>query len=436
MAKIFFKLLSLFKQKFVKDMSWTLSATIFVGFSGLILQTIIAGKYAASGLGLYAQVIAIFTLFTLLSGFGIELSTIKHTAEFHDNFEELKASFSSSQFLILIFSAIFASGLYFSSIKLPFLFSSKEVAEGIKYICPGVIFFTLNRNTNSLFNGMRRMKLYSISRTLRWSIILVLSIIIIYFSPGNINLLLFCYSISECILFFFLLYFNHKFITHKISSKWLRIHLDYGSKSIFARFINDFNSKLGIIVIGYLSSKTAVGIYSVIATFGQTILIIASSLQQNFNPFFASNYVRKNFDYIRLSISKILRILIPLSLPILIVSILGYFVYVRFFLPSEFRSTLILFSVLSVGIIFSFVFSWSVTMLPMAGFLVQNMIRIAIGAVFNLLIVIVFTYFFDLNGAVIGTSLSHIFNTALSVYFVNKYIDIDIINVIKKSFSI
>lgn len=435
MLKLLFqKILNMFKQKFVKDMSWTFSATIVVGFSSLILQTIIAGKYAASGLGLYSQVIAIYTLFTLLSGFGIELSTIKHSAEFQGNIEELKLSFSSSQFLILIFSFILTSGLYFSSVKLPHLFSSPDVAKGIKYICPGIIFFVLNRNSNALLNGLRKMKFYSISRTVRWSIILILSIIMIYIFPGNIYVLLLCYSIAELVLFFILLYFNYRLLSLKISPKWLKIHFDYGSKSIFARFISDFNSKLGIIIIGYLSGQAAAGIYSVIITFGHTILIVSSSLQQNFNPFFASNYAKNKIDHIKLSITKLLRILIPVSIPVLLISIFGYFFYIRIFLSSEFHNTLFLFSILAFSIIFSFIFSWSVTMLPMAGFLLQNMIRIIIGAMFNLLIVFILTYFFNLNGAVIGTSLAHIFNVVLSIYFVNKYIDIDLISVIRKTF--
>ncbi len=428
LKELFFKFIALFKQKFIKDTSWTLMATLIVGLSGLILQTIVGNKYAASGLGIYSQVIAFYTLFTLLTGFGIELSTIKHTAQYKDDKINLKAAFSTSQIIIFIFSTTISILLYLVSIKYPQIFSSKEVADGIRFICPGIVFFVLNRNSNSFLTGLRKMKLYAITRSLRWIMILMFSLVVIFFFQNNINYLLFSYSLAEFILFIYLLIINRRYYQLKVSMFWLKIHLVFGSKSILARLVRDFNSKLGIIIVGYFLGNASAGIFSFIVTFAQAILIFSSAIQQNFNPFFASNFANNRIDHIKLSIKKLLKFTIIAAIPVLIASIIGYYFYVHLFLSADFHNTIFLFGILSIGVVISFILSWTTTMLPMAGLLNQNLVRIVIGAIINLLIILILTKFFFIQGAVFATSISYIFDIILSMYFIKRFLKINVLN--------
>lgn len=426
LSNIYNQFIALFKQKFIKDTSWTLIATLIVGFSGLILQTLVGNKFDASGLGIYSQVVAIYTLFTLLAGFGIELSTIKHTAEYKGDKKSLKASFSTSQFILLLFSTITSTILYYISIKFPDLFSSKEVAEGIQFVCPGIVFFVLNRNSNSLLTGLRKMNIYALSRSLRWMMILVFSLIVILLYPKNINLLLLIYSLSEFLLFIFLLIITCRYYQFHFSKYWLKTHLNYGSKSILARLVRDFNHKLGILIVGYFTGNAATGIFSFIVTFAQAILIFSSAIQQNFNPFFATNFAKNRIGHIELSIKKLLKFTLTGAVPIYIFVVTGYYFYINLFLSADFHDTVLMFGILCIGIVTSFTLNWTVTMLPMAGLLNQNLVRILLGAVLHLLFLLIFTKLFSMQGAIVATSFSHIFNVVLSLYFTKRFLDIDV----------
>ena len=81
-----------FKNKFISDMLWTVIATILVGSSALIIQTIIGYSFKASGLGIYSQIIAIYVILTSICTFGMEFSSLKHAAEYSDNYSELVKS--------------------------------------------------------------------------------------------------------------------------------------------------------------------------------------------------------------------------------------------------------------------------------------------------------------------------------------------------------
>ncbi|MDZ7821466.1 MAG: oligosaccharide flippase family protein [Candidatus Marinimicrobia bacterium] len=419
---------SIFQQKFVKDTSWTFIATLIVGFSGLILQTLVANNHAATGLGIYSQVLAIYTLFTLLAGFGIELSTIKHTAEFKDDHQNLIASFSTSQLILLFFSTIIATSLYLISTNFPNVFSSEEVARGIKYVCPGIVFFILNRNSNSLLTGLRKMNIYAISRSLRWLMILIFSLIIILFIDDKINYLLIVYSLSEFLLFIILAVINNKYYRIHISKNWLRVHLRYGSKSILARLASDFNHKLGILIVGYFIGNAAAGIFSFMVIFGQAILIFSSSVQKNFNPFFAHHFAKNRVEHIKSSINKLLKFTLASAIPLYIISNIGYIIYVKTFLSYDFHNTIYMFGILTIGIIVSFTMSWTATMLSMAGLLNQNLIRIITGSMFYLLMLSILTKLLQTQGAIIATSISHIFNVGLSLYFVKRFLAIDVLS--------
>lgn len=421
------KIINLYKIKFVSDTSWTFCSTFIVGFSGLILLTLIGNKFFAKGLGIYSQVIAIYSLFTLLSGLGVEVSTLRHSAVYAEDNEILILSFSTSQIMLFASSFICSSVLYCCSIYYPFVFSSPEVAKGIKYVCPGIIFFILNKNSNLFFTGLRKMKSYSIFRSLRWIMILLFSLIFIYVIPLNINYLLLAYSISEVFLFIILLFYNKKFYCMCFSLKWFKIHLTYGIKSVFARLISDFNGKLGVLLVGYLINNFAAGLFSFISSFGQALLTVSSSIQHNFNPVFASNWAKGKLDQIKGNIQKIFRFVLLAVVPIYFFSIIIYTIYVKFFLSVDFQNTTPLFALMCIGIAVYFIFSWSTTMLSMAGLLNENLYRISIGCGINFIIFYGCIKLFSLMGAVIAMAITYIFQIIVSNYFLYRFLNINVI---------
>jgi hypothetical protein len=77
----------------------------------------------------------------------------------------------------------------------------------------------------------------------------------------------------------------------------------------------------------------------------------------------------------------------------------------------------------------NYLFGWTSTMLPMAGLLNVNLLRVSLVLTFNILFLFILTNYLGLIGSVIAVSLTFVFQTFLSVYFVNTKLNIDILNI-------
>jgi O-antigen/teichoic acid export membrane protein len=84
----------------------------------------------------------------------------------------------------------------------------------------------------------------------------------------------------------------------------VKVHFLFGIKSILTRIISEFNNRSGVLVVGYLAGNSSAGTFSFVSTFGQIFIVLSSSIMQNFNPFFASNYTKGNIFHIKHSIKK------------------------------------------------------------------------------------------------------------------------------------
>ena len=61
----------LLSKKFVSDSMFAIAAHIFVGISGLIINSLVGIYYSIEGLGIFSQGFSIYLLLSLLAMFGI-----------------------------------------------------------------------------------------------------------------------------------------------------------------------------------------------------------------------------------------------------------------------------------------------------------------------------------------------------------------------------
>lgn len=416
------------KNKFISGNLWTLIASVIVGSAGLVLQTLITNSYGLDNLGIYTQVVSFYTIFSCISVSGIMSSTLKHAAEYINDRNKLSEIYCSSQILILGWSFFIISSLWIVIRFIPELFSSMSVAENLVFALPGILFFALNKNSNAFICGMREMRLYSIVRIFRWSVLMLFTAILC-FGKFSFSFLIQCYSFVEFLLFIFFLLKNRHFIVFKkLDSKWLKIHFHYGIANMVSVLLDTVRSNFMILISGYYLTLAETGIFSILMMFTNVFFLVSTSIQMNFNPIFAKDWAEGKVESIRNKLEKILRITKYSSPLLFIIAVLGYYLYERFFLENH-TSTYWYFALMSIGTIFSYILGWTASMVIMSGNIIANMKRNILSFIAQVVFPIALLPFLGFNGAIISYILVQISIVIIGNYYVNHYLDFNIIRI-------
>jgi len=229
------------------------------------------------------------------------------------------------------------------------------------------------------------------------------------------------FAITDIIMSVYLHAINRKaFSVKEISREWAGIHLSFGAKSILTEVISSVYARMPIIIVGYYLGDRDSGMYSIASTMASGILIIASILQDNFNPVVANlhgtgdttmlnNYVRKlrKFSYLSL-------------IPLIAGSVVIYKIYILF-LGSEYKETSVIYNILIIGVAMTYLVSWAGGVLTMTGNQMLNLLRIAITLVFAVVGCIILVPLMGVIGAAVSFSFSALVNMiVLYIFILNR----------------
>lgn len=422
------------KSKFVTDVVWSGAATLVVGGSALLLQTLIGVYYNSEGIGLYSQVLAYYLILTSLGNFGFEISILKHAAEFSKDENKLKDLYTSAQLLTIITALIVVLVAYLIIDYYPGVFSSEEVGNGLLYCLPGVFFFSVNKNSNIFNSGLRYIKSFSLVKVFRW--ISIASIVFyVLFTKTEFNYIFLAFSFVEFVLFCYFILAHWKYIFKITDYSWLKIHFKYGYTNVLSSMISVLSSNLLILISGYYLSKAETGVVSFIVTFTVIFSVISSSIQINFNPIFAKKWALNDLKGITENLKKIFKYNLLIFSPLLLFTFGLYYGYTSLFMPIDFLTTFQLFVVMALGACLNFTFCWPATMLNMAGEVHKNLLRIGLTFVCNIMVSFMCIKFYGINGVAISSLINSISAITITYLVIKKSLSINLTSIIYNSFK-
>lgn len=424
------KIKNLFSIKFVKDTGFTIGSHFLVGISGLLINTIIGNNYGVASLGIINQALSIYMILALVSNFGIQTSAQKHTSQHLSDKNLVKTIFSNAVIATLLSSLLIIIVFLVLVNLFPKIISSEELWSVVKILIFGVPLFALNKTINDFMTGMREMKIYSIVRVIRWTTIILL---IFYANATNRSIITIAYSfiVSEVLILIYFL-FRTKEFWGNIQLKWIYKHLSFGVKTIMAEFIATFNTRIPILIIGFILGDEAAGYYSYIEVFAFSILMISSALQKNFNPLFTKLWYENNISSIEIKIRQVFKISSIILLPILVLLYAFYYIYTSYVMISDYLDYSLVLIVLFLGVGLRFLFGPFFTFLIMANYLYANLLRAVIYASVNIILIIVFLKLFGLIGVPLAYTISLIINILILNYLYIKKMDLNLFKIILK----
>ncbi len=416
------------KNKIITDLISNYISIFILGFTGIILNIIIAKFYSPSILGIFNQSLAFYFLISFIGSWGINYSVLESIPKVEKNKKEIQSIILGS-ILSTFLCSLIITFIYSNLIdNIAIFFNSENLKKGLFSIIPAVFFGSLNKVfLFGILNGLRRMEEFAIFQSLRYLMILLGLFIFIYL-PLEACYLPIIVSFSEIILFFIMLYriFNNiNFLYSKNILIWSYRHLIFGTKAVFTGFLSEINTKVDVLMIGFLLNDKDVGIYSFASLFIEGFITLIKVMQNIYNPIFSKIVIQKNINKVNKMITKIKNKSYFISTIIAIFLIFFYFLFIKLIISNQiYLESFEPFLILMSGITLCSGYLPFFEIFSMTRFPGLNSLFFVSFFLFNFSGNFILIPHLGINGAALATAFSYIFSSCLLSYFSKKFLKI------------
>lgn len=386
------------KQTIIKNTFW-----LFVGEVGVRILKLFIFVYAARNLGvsewgIFSYVLALMSMFAIISDIGINSVILREVAKKENNIEE----YISTSFFMKI-GLSFVSSITFFSI----IFFTKE-DNPINILIPitaVILFFDSIREFGfSINRAFEKMEIEAFIKIFTTSLLIIIGFIFISKNPKSISLS-YAYLISGIVgLIIMYISLRKHFISiiSNYNKKLIKIIIKEAFPIAIVGVIGTIMSNVDMIILGWFTDSKNIGLYSAAQKPIQIIYLIPSLLSTSIFPVFsrlASTNMEKAKSVIRKSFNFSLIIAILINIGILLVG--GFFFKLIF--GTQYIESIPVFKIMSLAII---------TGAP--GIIMSNAL-FAIGKQKKLIEYIIVTLIINLILCLILIPKFHIYGAAISV---------------------
>lgn len=408
-----------------RSMFWSLGSFAILGMSGVLLNIIIGLFYTPEALGVFNQVFAIYIVFSQLGIMGLHNSLQKHVTEYLSLGLKLEGIISSALTIIFLTASISTLFYFFSAPLAAQVLRSPAVQDGMKYSALGLLLFCFNKSFLNLLNAASQIALFSVGNMVR-SVSLIGGIIILSLNGVRPEQLCLSLTISEALVSLYCVISLIKIQTpllQQISMRWLKVHFDFGIRSILSGFLVEFNTRVDILILGIYLSDSQVGIYSFAALIAEGVAQLPTAFRANYNPQITSLWAQKKKQELLNLINKTIRkTRLYLALPIGLSIAIFPFVPAILKLPADYQQGWMSYSILVSGILFSSGYLVIFNLFLLTGFPgLHSFILLMICSV-NALMNWLLVPYLGLEGAALGTAISSICIVTIFKFYIAKII--------------
>lgn len=284
----------LLANKFSTDVLWNIASFLVLALSGFAINILISAASGEAALGVFNQVYALYVISSQFAVGGLQHSVLMHVSQHqHDKVECVKIVTSA---LCLVFASsviVVLCGVRLRGVAGHAL-ESEDVASGILYAAPGLVFFSVNKAVLMLLNGMRHMRTFAALQSARYLIIMVaVSLLVMARTPAaKLPLAL---TGAEVVLSLILGIYLWLFVAQTrcppgFSLRWCRRHAEFGIKGFMSGVLGTMNTRLDVLLLGLFRSDGIVGVYSFAATFAEGLSLLSHAVRLNVDPILARDF--------------------------------------------------------------------------------------------------------------------------------------------------
>ncbi len=275
-----------FAHKISSDLVWTFGSFATLAVSGVLINLVIAFTRDAAALGVFNIAYAVYLIGSQIASLGIHYSVLRHATYYQEDPEENGRMLCTAITMALVLGFVMSVTLYYAAPFSEALFASADVAASLQYAALGVALFPLNKVLICYANALRQMKAFAVLQSIRYiTVVVVVTLVCVSdwgFNHATLSFLAAELLTSACCIGYLA---SAGLLKHlRLCRAWLRKHLVFGSKAVFAGIFLDLNTRLDVLVLGMMMNEHAVGIYSFAAMLIDGIQHILAIIRVNFNP--------------------------------------------------------------------------------------------------------------------------------------------------------
>ncbi|AKB29885.1 polysaccharide biosynthesis protein [Methanosarcina siciliae T4/M] len=412
--------------KFIKDVGLIGITQVLTTLGAFFLLPIITKTLGSYDYGIWSQINVTVSLLTPFALLGLSMSIVRFMSAEKD-VNVIRETFYSVLFFVALTSMLISILVFVISDWLAsFLFQDINTSYFIKIGSFLIFFSALNQITMFYFRIFRQISKYAFLSIFNSFGGLVLILILVKMGFG-----LFGVISAALLVQLFVIVVGILLITSQIGFSvpkftYLHSHLKYGlplAPNSAVRWITSSSDKY---ILGFFMGLNAVGIYAAAYAIGNIISFFVSPIQLMLFPTLSKAYDMQNLSevngYLEYSLKYFLLFAIPSAFGI---SVLAKPI-LRMMTTAEFVSGSIVIPFVAFGIIFEGVYQISINVTHLVKKTQYNIVFLSIGAISNLLLNIILIPIFGLVGAAVSTLIAYFLMCAVSVFFSQKYIQINI----------
>jgi len=414
-------------KKFAFDVGITFIASIIGMLIGFIITVLLARYLGAGDLGLYRMVSTIYGIAMLFAAIGIPAAIIKYVAEYKGDGSKTNSIVSAGVITSLLLGIIFSVLFYLSSGIFEEIFKMPGLAGLLKILSPVFPFALVGGVLFGMLNGLREMKKYGTAAIIQSVLMLVVSVLLIYFGFGVAGIVIgvVLASVGWCLYLLLITrdYFEITFEGYASNTKRMLV---FGAQVFGANAINMINYQADIIMIGYFLTATDVGYYAVAVGLSKFFWLVPQTIQTITYPATSEYWRMNNHSALQVMIDKSMKytacILLPVGLGV------GFFAkdIITLIFGDGFVHAVLALQILIVGtVVFGVVkaIGGSVTGMGRPDIALKI---VAISATINVVLNVLLIPAYGISGAAVATALSLFIGSLLGIFVTVRMLSVKI----------
>ncbi|MBN1122372.1 MAG: oligosaccharide flippase family protein [Anaerolineae bacterium] len=313
--------------RFGQGVMWSVGSLGILAVGGVLMNLIIVRFQGEEALGIFNQVYAIYIVLSQLGVGGLQFSVLKHVSHHQDDRDTCGDITTTALIIALLFSILVCLIVVLLARPVGNLFDSEGVGQGLLFVAPGLLFFTLNKILINTVNGLNDMKSYAVFRALRFTLIpaAIAVIIALKYPAPYLTLSL---TVSEFLLFISLsIYVYTKLVPLRRivdARQWFSEHLSFGARGMLSGILLELNTRVDVLMLGYFTTDARIGIYTFAATLAEGFSQLPLAVRYNVDPVIGKHFAEGATEEITKLSRKTRRTFYPVIVLIGIASILLY----------------------------------------------------------------------------------------------------------------
>lgn len=340
---------------FNRDVLWNVGSLGVLALGGVVINLVIIRFEGEAALGVFNQVYAFYIVLSQIGVGGLQHSALKHISYHQEDLDRCADITSAALLLVGALTVPLAAIGWALAGPLGDLLDSRDVAEGLRLVMPGLLFFAMNKVLINAVNGLQRMRAYAVFRSLRFAFIPAAVIVIVALDLPDSHLAL-SLTVSEALLLIILggYVYGRLLPVKRISEARARFHehLSFGARGVLSGIMTELNTRVDVLMLGYFTSDANVGIYSFAAMLAEGVSQLPLAVRWNMDPVIGRYFAQGTPERITQAARELRRTFYPVMAGLGVLAVLVYPVLLWVWLPGDNLTTSwAIFSIIMIGVV-------------------------------------------------------------------------------------